>query len=109
MHATQLLDTYLFTMCQGIHKKRWGALMATINALIQRGNFSVTRLGRAIKSEAYEKYNIKRADRLIGNPTLNQERPIIYRAMISLLIRQYHSAVIVNAPSAKPGDFGWRN
>ncbi len=95
MHATQLLDTHLYTMCQGIHKKRWGALMATVDALIQGKKLSVTGLGRAIKSEAYEKHNIKRADRLIGNPMLNQERPIIYRAMVSLLIGQNHPAVIL--------------
>ena len=27
MHATQLLDTHLIKSCQGIHQKRWKALM----------------------------------------------------------------------------------
>jgi hypothetical protein len=69
--------------------------MVTVTALIQGKKLSVTGLGRAIKSEAYEKHNIKRADRLIGNPMLNQERPMIYRALVAILIGQYRQPVIL--------------
>jgi len=95
MQATQLLNTHLFKQCQGIHKKRWTALMVMVNALIDGKKLSVTGLGRAINSTAYEKHNIKRADRLIGNPTLNQERLMIYRALAKMTIGSQKQPVIL--------------
>lgn len=95
MHATQLLNNHLQRMCQGIHKKRLMALMSMVNACIQGKKLSVTGLGRAIKNTVYEKHNIKRADRLIGNPTLNQERHILYRTMMKWMIGQHQQPVIL--------------
>lgn len=95
MHATQLLDNELYVHCQAIHKTRWAALMATVTALIHGKKLSVTGLGRALQSDAYEKHNIKRADRLIGNPNLNQERGLIYRALAHQVIGQHKQPVIL--------------
>lgn len=95
MHATQLLNNHLHRMCQGIHKKRLIALMSMVNACIQGNKLSVTGLGRAIKNTVYEKHNIKRADRLIGNPTLNQERGVLYQTMIKWIINQHKQPVIL--------------
>ena len=85
MHATQLLDKHLSRMCQGVHKKRMTALMSMVKACIQGKKLSVTGLGRAIKNTVFEKHNIKRADRLIGNPALNQERGQFYRILAKLI------------------------
>jgi len=81
MHATQVINTYLEKKCQGIHKKRMNALMSMVTACIQGKKLSVTGLGRSISNAVFEKHNIKRADRLIGNPFLNQERGVFYTAM----------------------------
>ena len=86
MHATQVLDTHLQKMCQGIHTARWKALMSTVSALIQGKKLSVTGLGRSMQGKAYEKHQIKKADRLIGNAYLNQERTHIYGALAAWFI-----------------------
>jgi len=95
MHATQLLNTHLHKMCQGIHKKRMQALMSMVEACVQGKKLSVTGLGRAIKNLVYEKHNIKRADRLIGNKHLHQERGGLYRAMMKWLIGTQSQPVIL--------------
>ena len=82
-------------MCQGIHKKRMTVLMDMVQACIQGKKLSVTGLGRAIKNSVFEKHNIKRADRLIGNPALNQERGLVYRALARWVISQQHRPVIL--------------
>ncbi|MDY6867568.1 MAG: IS4 family transposase, partial [Chloroflexota bacterium] len=56
---------------------------------------SVTGLGRSINNAVFEKHNIKRADRLIGNPTLNQERGQIYRVLAQWTIGQQRRPVIL--------------
>ena len=95
MHATQLLDTHLYKTCQGIHQKRWKALMAMVTALTRGKKLSVTGLGRSLKNSVYEKHNIKRADRLVGNMTLNQERCMIYQALAKQIIGQQKHPVIL--------------
>ena len=95
MHATQVLDTYLTQHCQGIHKTRMRALITATMALMAGKKLSVTGLGRAMRSQAKPKHNIKRADRLVGSATLHQDRPLIYRAMANLIIGLQRRPVIV--------------
>jgi len=95
MQATQLINTHLKKMCQAIHKKRMKALMIMVESCIQGNKLSVTGLGRAIKNAVYEKHNIKRADRLIGNLALNQERGLLYRMMGKWIIGNQKSPVIL--------------
>jgi hypothetical protein len=94
MHATQVLNNQLSKMCQGIHQKRWRALFVMIEALMTGKKLSVTGLGRSIPGTSYEKHQIKKADRLIGNPYLNHDRMPIYRALAKLAIGQCHQPVI---------------
>lgn len=82
-------------MCQGIHKKRLTALMDMVQACIQGKKLSVTGLGRSINNTVFEKHNIKRADRLIGNPALNQERGLIYRALAQWVLGEQRRPVIL--------------
>jgi len=86
MHATQVINTHLKKICQAIHKKRMITLMSMVEACIHGKKLSVTGLGRAIKNTVYEKHNIKRADRLMGNLALNQERVLLYQTMAKWII-----------------------
>jgi len=95
MQATQIINTHLKKMCQVIHKKRMKALMIMVEACVQGKKLSVTGLGRAIKNAVYEKHNIKRADRLMGNIALNQERGLIYSMMAKWIIGQHQQPVIL--------------
>lgn len=95
MHATQLLDSYLRKHCQEVHRKRMKTLMTMTRALMTGRKLSVTGLGRAINSAAKTKHNIKRADRLIGNVAMNQERYKVYATMAKLIIGQQRRPVIL--------------
>jgi len=95
MHATQIINNHLQKKCQGIHKKRMISLMSMVKACMEGKKLSVTGLGRAIKNTVYEKHNIKRADRLMGNPALNQERGLFYRVMAKWVIGQQKHPVIL--------------
>ena len=95
MQATQIINTHLKKMCQAIHKKRMTALMMMVEACIQGNKLSVTGLGRAVKNTVYEKHNIKRADRLMGNFALNQERGLLYRMMGKWIIGNQKQPVIL--------------
>ena len=95
MHATQVLDTYLKKHCQAIHKTRMKALMTTTMALMTGKKLSVTGLGRAMRTEAKTKHNIKRADRLVGSATVHQDRSRIYWALAKLIIGLQRRPVIL--------------
>jgi len=95
MHATTIINTHLKKMCQVIHKKRMISLMSMVEACIQGKKLSVTGLGRAIKNTVYEKHNIKRADRLMGNRHLNQERGLLYQTMAKWIIGHHKQPVIL--------------
>jgi hypothetical protein len=68
--------------------------MSTVAALIQGKKLSVTGLGRSMSGEPYEKHQIKKADRLIGNAYLNHERVHIYGALAKWLIGSCHQPLI---------------
>jgi hypothetical protein len=71
------------------------ALMIMVKACIQGKKLSVTGLGRAVKNAVYEKHNIKRADRLMGNFALNQERSLLYRTMTKWIVGHHKQPVIL--------------
>ena len=98
MHTTQVLDNHIYKMCQDIHKVRWNALMSTVSALIQGKKLSVTGLGRSMPGESYEKHQIKKADRLIGNPYLHHERQPIYEALAHRVIGHCRQPVLSKTP-----------
>jgi hypothetical protein len=68
--------------------------MAMVEALMIGKKLSVTGLGRSLQGDSYEKHQIKKADRLIGNPYLNHDRQHIYRALAKLAIGNCHQPVI---------------
>lgn len=95
MHATHLLDSHFSQHCQAIHQKRRQALMTAVTALMTGRKLSVTGLGRAICNGTKTKHNIKRVDRLVGNPALHQERLAISRALARLMMGRWRRPVLI--------------
>ncbi|WP_448547727.1 IS4 family transposase [Thalassotalea fusca] len=60
-------------------------MIACIKSLMYGADASVTSIGRGIQTNAYEKHNIKRADRLLSNQRLLSELPLIYKALCQWL------------------------
>jgi len=95
MHATHVLDKHLRTHCQETHERRMDAVISMVNALLRGRVLTVTGLGRALRGETAPKHQIKKADRLIGNPYLHSERSAFYRALISLTLGNTKRPVIL--------------
>ena len=85
MNAKQVLSNCLSIVTPTMHKIRRLSLFAAIESSMNGGSISVTGLGREISSQAKEKHQIKRVDRLCSNPKLHQEIDFIYCRMAFLL------------------------
>lgn len=71
-----------------IHQARLAAVAAGVVALIRGGCVALTALGRAMTHpQTSAKHAIKRADRLLGNPTLFAELEPIYGAIARQALR----------------------
>ncbi len=73
MQAQQVLHKLIMNSCPDMHKTRRDALEATVQSALIGRRLTVTDLGRSIQSSTIQKYNIKRADRLLSNPHLDRE------------------------------------
>jgi len=99
MKAVKLLHKELKKACPDIHKVRLKALIAGVTSAVVEQTISVTQLGRNLKkySKTKTKHDIKRMDRLTGNPHLHHERMSIYQYMTKQLIGlQKHPLLLVD-------------
>lgn len=96
MHATRLLHDLVRSQCPEIHLKRLQALMAAVTTLLNVRRLSVTALGRALRSRAKVKHNIKRIDRLVSNCHLLLECTGIYRALAQWLISSMQPIIVID-------------
>lgn len=87
MHALKVLHNKLQQACPFIHQRRLATLVLAIHALLIGQRLSLTQLGRRLASKALVKHNIKRIDRLLGNPHLHQERNSLYQFMSKELLK----------------------
>lgn len=79
----------------GMHKKRQEVLVAACGALLRGGRLWLTALGRHLRASGGGKHDIKRADRLLGNGRLYEEREAVYRVMARRALLGKHRPVIV--------------
>jgi hypothetical protein len=105
MKESRLLHKSLANACPEIHKVRLTALMAAVTSTIKGQQLSVTGLGRNLKSHSNTdtKHDIKRMDRIIGNPHLHAERKEIYQYLMELLIGQQKHPILIADWSPIPG------
>lgn len=79
MCDVHILHDLLKKQCPQIHQKRLNSLMVATEALLDGNQLSLTRLGRNISGAVAPKRNIKRIDRLLGNPHLQSDKFSIYQ------------------------------
>lgn len=94
MQAKQVLHKLLQHTCPEMHKTRRKALAVNVMAALHGQSLTVTHLGRAITSGAKEKHCIKRADRLLSNVRLHEQRRPLYGLITRLLIGSQTRPVI---------------
>ena len=86
MHILRFLRTHLHTNCPAIHATRLTALLSAVEALLHHPRLTLTEMGRAFRSPALVKHNIKRIDRLLGNGHLHGERSPLYAVLTEWLL-----------------------
>lgn len=94
MNAPKILTKSLSLVTPNMHAHRRNAVSACLISLMQGASATVTSIGRGIRSKALEKHNIKRADRLLSNPKLSDERDLIYAAISQLWVSASATPVI---------------
>lgn len=85
MRDIHILHDLLKKQCPQIHQKRLNSLMVATEALLDGNQLSLTQLGRNISGAVAPKHNIKRIDRLLGNPHLHSDKFAIYQWHAKLL------------------------
>ena len=99
MKATEILHKDIANAYPEIHKTRLNTLFTFVRSGLSDQRVTVTYLGRGLKSlsNTDKKHDIKRADRLIGNAHLHQERLSFYEHMTQSLVgRQQYPFIIVD-------------
>ncbi len=86
MRAVKTLHQLLISSLVTIHAARIKSVFWAVRALVHGGRLSLTGIGRASRTTALTKHNIKRVDRLLGNRKLHKQTPVFYRAIAALLI-----------------------
>lgn len=95
MKALQIVYNLLRDKVPELHLVRLKALMVTVEAALKKPMLSISWLGRTIKSRAFVKHRIKRVDRLVGNPHLNEDRMGIQMAVARFLVRYVAQPVVL--------------
>ena len=94
MHAQPIITKILHHALASMHHARRETLCATVGAALSGQALSVTALGRRLDSGIDEKHQIKRVDRLLSNPHLQQERASIYQSIATQLLAHCPRPVI---------------
>lgn len=92
MHARTFLHK---TLASVMHLKRLATLSLLVLAALTDKKISVTGLGRSLSVDAFERSNIRRSDRFIGNKLLHKEREGIYTHIVKLLVGTKKKAWII--------------
>lgn len=99
MKATEILHKDIANAYPEIHKTRLNTVFTFVESGLRDQRVTVTYLGRGLKTRSQTdiKHDIKRADRLIGNQYLHQERFNFYQHMTDSLVgHQQHPLVLVD-------------
>ena len=84
MNALSIVNNVVSLVSYKMHKTRLNAVTACVKSLLNGSAATVTSIGRGINTKAFEKHRIKRADRLLSNPHLVSETPLIYASICQL-------------------------
>lgn len=99
MKIQDILHEDIATAYPEIHATRLNTIMTFVSSGMRDQRVSVTYLGRGLKSysKTQKKHDIKRADRLIGNPYFHSERVCFYSYMAEKLIGdERHPIVLID-------------
>jgi len=95
VRASHILQS-LWQKCAGkIDARRLRTLGLAIDAVVHAAHLTLTALGRALETATTPKHAIKRIDRLVSNPRLLHELPLLRTAVAHRLIRRIRHPIIL--------------
>jgi hypothetical protein len=104
MHAALIVSRFIETYLCGLHGARRRVLIALVGAAMNGQCVSLTRLSRGVLGTGCLKAAIKRVDRWIGHPCIEQEAQIVGRELLAQLCRARLPLVIaVDWSAVSPG------
>jgi hypothetical protein len=83
MQVSEILHKHLSNV---MHKTRLITLSTLVGSLFHAKFFSLTGLGRALKTNAQERSAIRRVDRFLGNKRIQRDRLAIYSSICRLVV-----------------------
>lgn len=83
MQVSEILHKHLSNV---MHKTRLTTLSMLVGSLFHAKFFSLTGLGRALKTDAQERSAIRRVDRFLGNKGIQADRLKIYSTICRLVV-----------------------
>jgi hypothetical protein len=107
MHAVAVLQKLLRRSIPSIHLKRLDSLVALVGSALCGGRLTLSALGRSLPGHSAVRHRIKRADRLLGNVHLHEERLQFYRVLCDLLIGARAEPVLIVDWSDLRPDRSW--
>ncbi|ECO1514452.1 hypothetical protein AC319_24475 [Salmonella enterica subsp. arizonae] len=87
MPVRKVCQPFFKDALSSFHQYRQNALTDVTAAITSGAALTLSSIGRFLPGSGQIKNKIKRIDRLLGNTALQQEVPLIYRSVISMLIK----------------------
>jgi len=81
MHVQSFLHKKVSKSLTGVDPRRVNSIFDIASGLLNEASLTLTSLGRHLKGSSQVKSNIKRVDRLLGNPHVYNEQRLYYRAL----------------------------
>jgi hypothetical protein len=78
-----------------VHAVRLGTVVKLVEGIIRGGRLSPATIGRSLRGSALAKHEIKRVDRLLGNPKMSGDRQRLFLGMAHRLLRGAERPVIL--------------
>lgn len=95
MKVGNIVDQTIKKVTPDMHVHRRNALISVINSLLLGASATVTSIGRGLQSSTKEKHRIKRADRLLSTPNLQQESQAIYQEVAKFTLGHNQRPIIL--------------
>jgi hypothetical protein len=104
MPAQSLCQKFYGNALSSVHQYRKDAIVDSTTALINGASLTLTSIGRHLSGDAQVKNKIKRVDRLLGNPALHKDIPVIFNKVIAQLTAHLSWCLIAVDWSGYPYD-----
>jgi len=96
--ARKVCQSFFRNALASTHQYCQNSIIDSAAALIRGASLSLTSIGRHLPGPARVKDKIKRVDRLLGNPLLHNDIPMIFKSLMNEARRYATRTIKIAAP-----------